>query len=410
MKSKNREIDRRQFIKTCAAAGLGSVYASSRLKAEGEKSKEAAEEKETALPQVPKRKLGKTGVQVPSLSLGSNASEDPILLRKALDWGVSYWDSSYVAAGGNSELGIGKFISQNPKLRKELFIVTKESESKSAEDLEARLQTSLERLESEYIDLYIGVYMMSNPEQLTDELKQWAENAKKRGKIRYLGLSTHRNMPACLNAAAKCGWIDAVMTAYNFRIMQDKEMQQALDACTKAGVGVIAMKTQAHGQEVETEKDKELMEHFLKKGFTEGQAKIKAVLTDERISTACSTVQNVAMLRENVAAALDKTSLGKADMDFLSDYAKATCSGYCAGCSQICDSVLPQMPYVSDIMRYLMYYNNYGLQKEARELFAKIPQDIRLKLLKTDYSMAEFRCPQKIPISKLISEAVNKLA
>ena len=61
------------------------LYASSCLKAESEKSKEAAEQKETALPQVPKRKLGKTGIQVPSLSLGSNASEDPILLRKALD-------------------------------------------------------------------------------------------------------------------------------------------------------------------------------------------------------------------------------------------------------------------------------------------------------------------------------------
>jgi hypothetical protein len=67
------------------------------------------------------------------------------------------------------------------------------------------------------------------------------------------------------------------------------------------------------------------------------------------------------------------------------------------------------MPYASDIMRYLMYYNSYGQQETARELFDGIPADVRNKLLSIDYSTAEARCPQHIPISKLIAEAVNKL-
>ncbi len=61
-------------------------------------------------------------------------------------------------------------------------------------------------------------------------------------------------------------------------------------------------------------------------------------------------------------------------------------------------------------MRYLMYYNSYGEQKEARELFAKIPQKVRAKLLSVDYSQAEARCPQNLPIGKLMAEAVSKLA
>lgn len=410
MNTKHNQIDRRQFIKTITAAGMGSVFASSSLRAEDKQSKEKAKDEETALPQVPKRALGKTGVKVPCLSLGSSAGEDPILLRKALDWGVNYWDTSYVAAGGNSELGIGKFISQNPKLRKELFIVTKESESRSADDLEARLQKSLERLQTDYVDLYVGVYMMNRPEQLTDELKQWAEGAKKKGKIRYLGVTTHRNMQDCLKAAAACGWVDTVMTAYNFRLMQDEEMNKAMDACAKAGVGIVAMKTQAFGQEAESDTDRELMEHFLEKGYTEAQAKIKAVLTDERISSVCSTMNDIAMLTENVAAALDKTSLSQQDMDFLGEYARSTCSGYCAGCGHICDSALPQTPYVSDIMRYLMYSRHYGRQDEARALFAQIPRDIRDRLLATDYRSAEKRCPQGLPIAKLVAEAVSRLA
>ena len=115
-------------------------------------------------------------------------------------------------------------------------------------------------------------------------------------------------------------------------------------------------------------------------------------------------------MTENVAAVLDKTELTRADIEVFKEYAKATCSGYCAGCAYICDSGLPDAPYISDIMRYLMYYNSYGRHDEARELFAQIPANIRDKLLNMDYSLAEARCPQHLPISELVAEAVNKLA
>ena len=196
-------------------------------------------------------------------------------------------------------------------------------------------------------------------------------------------------------------------------------MQKAIEACHKAGIGLIAMKVQAKGATakwagqsvgLETEKDKKLVDHFRQKGFTEGQAKIKAVLDDERFSSACVTMENITVLTSNVAAAMDKTKLTTADMNTFKEYAAATCSGYCAGCADICDSALPDMLYTSDIMRYLMYYNSYGQQERARELFAGIPADVRNKLLSIDYSAAEARCPQHIPIKKLVHEAVRKLA
>ena len=359
---------------------------------------------------MPRRKLGKTGVDIPCLSLGSGAPEDAAVLRKALDWGVNYWDTSYVAAGGNSELGIGRYLSKNPEVRKKLFIVTKESDSKTPADLEKCLRTSLERMNTSYVDLYIGVYIMSDPAKLTDELRQWVKSAKERKLIRFFGFSTHKNTAKCLAAAAKLDWIDAIVTAYNFRLMQNPQMQAAVEACHKAGIGLIAIKTQAHGQKFETEEDKKLVRHFQQRGFTDGQAKIKVVLEDKRFSSACVAMNNVALLTSNVAAVLDKTKLTQADTKAFRKYAQATCSGYCAGCAQICDSALPDVPYVSDIMRYLMYYNSYGQQKEARELFAKIPGTVRNKLLSIDYSLAEARCPQHMPIGKLVAEAVSKLA
>ncbi len=116
------------------------------------------------------------------------------------------------------------------------------------------------------------------------------------------------------------------------------------------------------------------------------------------------------LLTENVAASLDKTRLTEKDNKVFDEYAQATCNGYCGGCAHICDSTLPDVPYVSDIMRYLMYYNGYGEKERAKELFTKIPSPIRSKLLSADYSLAEARCPQRLPIRELMAEAVSKLA
>lgn len=408
MEKKNAKIDRRNFLKTVGAAGLGSVLASAETNAADPTTSTKAEEPKP--PQVPRRKLGKTGVEVSCLALGTifNVLENQILLRKSLQWGVTYWDTAHGYTGGNSELGIGKYLTKNPDVRKELFIVSKASGARTVADVEKHLQTSLKRMNTNYIDLYYGVHGLDDAAQLTDELKQWAKDAKKRKLIRFFGFSTHDNMAECLTAAARLDWIDAVMPRYNFRLMQDDKMQAAIEACHKAGIGLIAMKTQA--KEIKTKEDKELAEHFLQRGFTEGQAKVKIVLEDKRISSACVGRDNLTHLQLNIAAVLDKTKLTQADTKAFKEYAHATCSGYCAGCGHICGSVVPDTPYVSKVMRYLMYYNSYGEQKEARELFAKIPQKVRDKLPSVDYSQAEARCPQNLPIGKLMAEAVSKLA
>ena len=421
MKEKRNEINRRNFLKTMSVAGLGSVFASSNVKAGAEGANAAdpkakAEAQKPKFPHVPKRKLGKTGIEVPVLSLGTvfDLVENQVILKSALQWGVNYWDTATNYAGGNSELGIGKYLAQNPEMREKLFIVSKPPDLRTPvpdlEDVEKQLQDSLKRMNTDYIDLYLAVHGLRNPDQLTNELKQWIEKAKKRGVIKFSGYSTHRNTAQCLTSTAKLDWIDAIMTKYDFRLMQDAEMQAGIEACNKAGIGLIAIKTQARRQKITTEEDKKLAGHFLKRGFTEAQAKLKAVLEDERISSAAVGMQNVAILTSNVAAVLDKTKLTQADKAVFKEYAAASCSGYCAGCAYICESALPDVPYISDIMRYLMYYNSYGEQARARELFAKIPSNVKNRLLNIDYRPAEAHCPQHMPIGKLVAEAVSKLA
>ena len=406
MNEKQNTIDRRNFLKTVGAAGLSSVLAST--------GRTNAEEKpqKPKYPQVPKRKLGKTKVKIPCLSFGTFQVDvdNQILLRKTLQYGVNFWDTAYNYGGGNSELGIGKFITKNPKVRKNLFLVTKASGARAPEEIEKRLATSLKRMNTDYIDLYYGLHQCPNPAWLTDEVRKWAESAKKRKLIRHFGITTHQNPEKVLAAAAKLPWIEVIMTPFNFYQMQKPEMQAAIDACHKAGIGLIAMKTQGMGQRIRTDADKKLVEHFLQRGFTKEQAKIKLVLEDKRFASACVGMKNVSVLNSNLAVSFDKTKLTQADREVFSQYAKATCDGYCAGCGDICNAALADTPYVSDIMRYLMYHNSYGEQAEAKRLFAQIPAGVRNKLLDMDYTLAEARCPQRLPIRELVAEAVGKLA
>ena len=410
MDVESNKLNRRNFLKTVGASGLGVVLAAGKLKADTNEPNKPKKEKEEKFTQVPKRVLGKTGVEVPVLSLGImyNAVDKQIVLKKAADWGVTFWDTAYGYAGGNSELGIGNFIAKNPDIRKDLFIVSKASDAENIDDIEKCLQESLKRMNTGYIDLYYGVHGLSDPANLTDEMRKWAQDAKKRKLIKFFGFSTHTNMAKCLAGASKLDWIDAIMPSYNFRLMQKPEMQDAVEACSKANIGLIAMKVQGH--KVETEGDKKLADHFIKSGFTEGQAKVKIVLEDKRIAVACLGGDNITHLTLNIAAVLDKTQLTVADKDVFREYALATCSGYCAGCSQICELALADKLYVNEVMRSLMYYNSYGLHDEARQTFAQIPSEARNRLLNIDYTAAEHRCPQHLPIARLVTEAVSKLA
>ncbi|MGB7583185.1 MAG: aldo/keto reductase [Sedimentisphaerales bacterium] len=411
----DKRINRRNFLKTAGLVGVGGVVAAAKVNA-ADASGPNVPAAQPPIQKVPKRKLGKTGVEVPILSLGFGRPGEQAVLRQSLDWGVNHWDTSLAAANGASELSIGEFIAKNPELRKDIFLVTKENKSKTTDDLEKCLQTSLKQLNTSYIDLYFGVYMVNDMVRLTDDVKKWAENAKKRGVIKHFGFSTHENMAKCLSAAAKLDWIDAIQTKYDFRLMQDAQMQDAIEACHKAGIGLIAMKTQSMRQRsatadanAEAEADKKMLAHFLEKGFTEGQAKIKAVMDDQRFSTVCSAMSSTTMLMTNIAAAMDKTKLTKADMEVLRQYAQATCSGYCAGCSHICEPVALGVP-VSDIMRALMYHDSYGDIAQAKAVFAEIPADVKQRLLSVDYSVAESRCPNRMQIGKLVADAAAKLA
>ncbi len=412
-------VDRRRFLGRMGAMALGSALPSFLARAKPG-SADQEEQPRREYPQVPQRKLGRTGAEVPVVGLGCIYDFTKLghILDGALKYGVAYWDTATNYSRTRSQLGIGQYLEKHPDVRKRLFLVSKpvdlETPLPVIADLEKDIHESLERARTDYFDVYCAVHAMWDPAQLTDELREWAESCRKRGLFKYLGYSAHVNMARGLEAAAECGWVDAVLVAYNFQLMQDEEYQKAIDTAHKAGIGLIAIKTQRKvsmkPMPFESDADKRLAEHFLALGYTEGQAKLKIVLEDERFTAAAVGMDDLDVLAENVAAAVDRTKLTEADKAVLREYARATCNMYCAGCSDICNAAVPDVPFVNHIMRYVMYHDSYGQHARARELFARIPADVRSRLFSTDYSLAEARCPQRLPIGRIVAEAVSKLA
>ena len=336
-----------------------------------------------------------------------HVSFSQLLLRQAVKWGVTYWDTANTYMGGNSEKAIGKYFGKYPQDRKKIFLVTK-THARTAKSRTQDLNLSLERMKTDYIDLFF-IHSVWRADELDNQTKSWAKKAKATGKIRLFGFSTHSNMEECLLEGAKLDWIDAIMMAYNYRLMHTDEMRRAVDACVKAGIGLTAMKTQGGGQvRSDSQTELDLAGRFLQKGFTDAQAKLKAVWQNQNIASICSEMPNMTILMANVAIANNKAELSAKDTQLLQQYAQETRSSYCAGCTDICEPAVPADVPIGDMMRYLMYARSYDSRRKANHYLKKIPKKQRQQMIQLDYSLAEKKCPQKMAIGKLIQEAMEE--
>lgn len=398
-------LSRRGFLKAAGIAGAGTLLAPSSTLAIADDAKPDMKPRP-----IPTRTFGRTGVKVPVLSLGTmfDTRSGHMLMKQALAWGVTYWDTASTYEGGNSEVGIGQYFERFPEDRARVFLVTKTMGTNTLNFTKV-LDESLERMKTDYVDMFF-MHAVSTTVSMSAEMKEWAEKAKKAGKIRLFGISSHQNMTECMQGAARTGWIDGVMVSYNFRTMREKDMQSAMDACHKAGIGITAMKFRGGGPiRTDSPLELEMAGRFIQSGFTVDQAKLKAVWEDPRIASICASMTTYAGLGEYVAAALDRKSLSLGDRELLDAYAHETRDAFCAGCAAVCESRVDGAAPIGDVMRCLMYDQAYGNHRHAREAFAAIPQAIRTDLTRRDYRAAEAACPRGLPIGRLVEDAVRTL-
>jgi hypothetical protein len=402
MMARASALSRRSFLKAAGLAGLAAILTPP--------ASSGASPADPSTWKVPTRPFGRHGRPVSILSLGGmfDIPNNQLLLRQALNWGVTYWDTAHSYGGGQSETGIGQYFAKYPQDRSKVFLVTK-SGAWTLKGRQQELDESLARLKTDYVDLFF-VHAVSSVSALDAEARRWAEKLKADGKIRLFGFSTHSNMARCLLDASALGWIDAIMMTYNYRIMHDDKMKAGVDACAKAGIGLTAMKTQGGGP-VSTAGQAELAlaGHFLQKGFTDAQAKLKAVWENPQIAAICSQMPNLSILKENVAAAVDPIPLSRADRQALANLAQQTAHCYCEGCRDICETVCAGFP-IGDAMRGLMYRRAYGDKGLDIKRLTGLDEAMRRDLAQADFTAAESCCPRRLPIGRLMKEAAQLLA
>jgi len=357
--SKNNFQTRRSFIKKSLSGAAVASFIPHFLR--GETKNEKKEDGNFIY-----RELGKTGIKLPVVSMGVMNSENPNLVRAALESGIKLLDTAYFYQRGKNEKMIGNVIKDFPRdsyviatkvpglpRDRETGLFTKETDP---ERFEQMFEESLKRLGLDYVDILYLHGVKKREATLFEPLMTTMEKLKKQGKTRFIGVTTHSNEAEVIQAVIDSKIYDVVLTAYNFRQENRNEIKKAIARAANAGIGVVAMKTQA-GVYWDEEKIHKI----------NMKAALKWVLQDTNVHTAIPGFTTFDQMNLDLSVMKDLTMTLEEKRDLMEGESKNYAGFYC----QQCEKCLPQCKKGLDIptlMRSYMYafgYRNIPLAKDT---------------------------------------------
>jgi predicted aldo/keto reductase-like oxidoreductase len=369
MTEENKELGRRSFLKKglTGLAAVGAIPGAVRAAALGQPSPAPA-----AKPIV--RAIGRTGLKVPVVSMGVMNADNPAVVQAALETGIVMLDTAHGYQRGRNEQMIGEVVKGRP--RDSYMIATKvpgPQRDRTMQGLDApalekafldKFDLSLQRLGLDHVEI-LYLHNNSTREDVQNPAILGAlEKAKKSGKARFIGTTTHSNEPAVIRATVEAKVYDVVLTAYNFRQDHREEVRKAVAEAAAAGVGVVAMKTQAGAYW-----DKEKLQPI------NMRAALKWVLNDPNVATAIPGFTTFDQLKDDwsVVADIALTPQELKDLHFGEQAAGLYCQ-QCGQCLAGCSKGLP----IPDLMRGYMYAYGYRNLQAAHELVGSLdlPGDV----------------------------------
>jgi len=209
---------------------------------------------------IPYRKIGRTGERVSLVGLGgyhigmqSDEQDSIKIIRTALDSGINFLDNCWDYNDGHSEVRMGKALRDG--YRQKAFLMTKiDGQTKKA--AAAQVDESLQRLQTDHIDLlqFHEVIRMTDPERIfaAGGGMEAVLEAKKAGKVRYIGFTGHKNPAMHLHmletAATRQFHFDAVQMPLNAMDAHFESFgQKVLPVLVKNEIGVLGMKPMGSG-------------------------------------------------------------------------------------------------------------------------------------------------------------------
>ncbi len=352
------------------------------------------------------RRLGRTGFSMSDISFGCAALADPAVARRAVERGVNYFDTSPDYSHAHSERALGEGI--RGAARDRLFVVSKfctpdghlHSDAPVRRVIRA-VEDSLQRLGTEYLDL-VHIHAVNSLERLmAPNFHEAFDRLKEAGKVRFLGVSSHTpDLEMVMHHAVDSGRFDVIMVAYNFGNWPD--LTGVFRKARERDVGVVAMKTLKGAYHTKladfTPSERE--------SFT--QAAFKWVLSNRDVGGLVVSIHRPGQIDEYLFAS--GRDLAPEEAALLEKYdalvAREHCRPGCGACLERCPYDVP----IDDLLRYRMYAENYGREKEAMRLYSRVDPGRRADRCASCAAPCAEACPFEIPIRERLLEADRQLA
>ena len=358
---KERRIGRRDFVKTTLAGAGGLFLLSSEAKGQEKRAVDSKGKERTFL----YRTLGRTGLKLPVINMGVMNSDNPNLIRAALDSGLVLLDTAHGYMGGRNEETIGSVIKGRP--RDSFMIGSKVSlprdrstglyvEGATTEEFLKKLDISLKRLGLDHVEILYHHGVSNKESVIYEPVLRAMEKAKKEGKIRFTGISTHMNEPEVLHATVDSGFYDVVLVAYNFQQKHMPEVRSAIARAAQAGIGVVGMKAIRGGNRQTPT-------------VQSASAALKWVLQDPNVHTIVPGFTAFEEMEMDLAV-LENPTLTEEERKTLQKEASAK-NNYCQGCGQCLKQCRDHLP-VPDLMRAYMYTYDYRNLALAQDLLLSL--------------------------------------
>jgi len=363
MEAQKKSLNRRNFLKSSVIGASGLVMGGTALNSSAADSGTGKKESEMIC-----RTLGNTGIRIPVVSMGVMRADNPNLVKAALDQGIKFLDTANGYQHGRNEEMLGKLLKDYP--RDAYYLATKihlEGMDRKTGKYNKRatekaflnkFNISMKRLDTGYVDILYHHAVSSREAALHKPVFSAMKKIKDSGQTKFVGISTHQNVPEVIRAAIESNFYEVVLAAYNFKQKNRDEIKQAISEAASAGLGVVVMKTMAGG--------------FLDKARTKPvntRAALKWALQSPDVHTSIPGFTSFDQLEESLGVGRDLELSDDEQKDILTTRTEQDmfCNG-CSVCLPQCKKGLP----VPDLMRAYMYTYGYHELQKAQELVVSL--------------------------------------
>jgi predicted aldo/keto reductase-like oxidoreductase len=387
MGSRKSDLTRRQFLAT-SLTGLAA--------------KEAEEGKGSKAKMI-YRTLGKTGINLPIVSMGAMNADNPEIVQASYEAGVRHFDTASLYAFGRNEQMLGKVIKELG-VRDKVVIGTKERVAqigdRSAAEIKEKFikltEGSLKRLKTDYIDI-VSIHSVQSAADLDNgALFEAMDQLKKDGKARASGISTHQNMTEIITRVTDEELCDTVLTSFNVSMADDKELIEAIDKAAAKGIGILAMKTQAGGRQLPNQASLTKYDNAIV-----NTAMLKWAMRHESITTAIPGYTNFEHMKQDLSVVFG-LEYTEDEKRFLADNELQVGLGFCRQCQQ-CLATCPHRVDVPTLMRTHMYAAQYSNFRQARATLDGIPSGRSISAC-TSCDVCTAECANAVDIAYRIEE------